>query len=114
MSTRNVQVYLDDIAEAVSRIERYTAGLSADDFVLDQMIVDAVVRNLEIIGEAANRLPLEFRKKHDGVPWHAIIGMRNKVIHDYSGIDVRILWETVKTDLPPLKDWIVSVQSQRR
>lgn len=88
--------------EAIARIARYVDGMDADKFAADERTVDAVVRNLEVLGEAANRLSEEERASCPGLPWDEMRGLRNKVAHEYFGIDTAIIWETVMTDLPPL------------
>lgn len=103
MSKRDVQLYLDDIRESLVHIEQYTAGISFEEFSQDAKTIDAVVRNFEIMGEAAARLPEEFTERYSFVPWSALVGMRNKVIHEYFGIDPEIIWKTIKEDLPVLK-----------
>ena len=84
---------------AIQKIEKYIKGLSFEQFQKNIMIVDAVVRNLEIIGEASRHIPNEMRKKCKDIPWQEMADMRNKVIHEYFGIDIAILWKTVKDDL---------------
>lgn len=103
MSKREAQLYLDDIIQSIAHIEQYTAGLSFEDFSKDAKTIDAVVRNFEIMGEAAARLPEEFTERYSIVPWSALIGMRNKVIHEYFGIDPEIIWKTIQEDIPKLK-----------
>ncbi len=103
MSERDVKLFLCDILEAISKIEKFVEGMDYDSFVQDEKTRDAVVRNLEIIGEAAKNLPDEFKKEHSGIPWKAMAGMRDKLIHAYFGVSVSIVWETVKNDLPALK-----------
>ncbi len=102
MSKRNVNLYFADIREAVNKILKYTRNISYDDFCRDSKTMDAVTRNLEIIGEAANNIPEELRNSAD-IPWSQMIGMRNKVIHEYFGVDPEILWQTAKEDIPALK-----------
>ena len=85
------------------KIQRYVAGLDHDTFIKDDKTIDSVVRNLEIIGEAANRLPGDFRAQHHEIEWRKIIGLRNRIVHDYFNIDVEIVWEIIQKDLPNLK-----------
>jgi uncharacterized protein with HEPN domain len=106
---RKDNLYLRDIKEALAKIEQYTRKLSLDDFDDDRKTVDAVVRNIEIIGEAAKNISVESRKKHIDIPWKKMVGMRNKVIHEYFGVDVDILWQTIKEDLPGLKKKISKI-----
>jgi len=104
MPERTPSLYLDDIRASIGKIETYVRGMSWEEFAADQKTIDAVVRNLEIIGEAANRLPEETRARYPGIPWDEMVGMRNKIIHEYFGVDLEILWETVQQDIPGLKE----------
>jgi uncharacterized protein with HEPN domain len=83
MSRREPHFLVTDIIEAGNKIISYTADLSFDDFVGDDKTIDAVIRNFEIIGEAANRLPIDFKILHPEIEWHRIIGFRNRIVHDY-------------------------------
>ncbi|WP_211220678.1 HepT-like ribonuclease domain-containing protein [Dyadobacter beijingensis] len=91
-----------DILESGAKILIYTEDLTFDQFVNDDKTVDAVIRNFEIIGEAANRLPEEFRDQHPEIDWHKIRGFRNRIVHDYFGIDYSIVWEIKTHFLPEL------------
>ena len=84
--------------------------LSFEDFRNDGKTKDAVIRNLEIIGEAVNRIPKEIKRKYPNIPWQQIIGMRNKVIHEYFGVDVGILWKTIREDIPSFKRSIKKIK----
>ena len=103
MSKRPIDLLLNDIIESIDKVEQYTEGMSFDSFSNDQKSIDAVVRNLEIIGEAANRLPDDFKEKHSSVEWHKVVGLRNRIIHEYFGIDLQIIWQIVHSDLPALR-----------
>jgi uncharacterized protein with HEPN domain len=103
MSDRPVAVLLDDMLERVDRIARYTQSLDRDAFVQDDKTIDAVVRSLEVIGEAARRLPSEFKTKHGEIPWHQIAGLRNPIVHAYFDVDVELVWVVVRAELPGLK-----------
>jgi uncharacterized protein with HEPN domain len=104
MSRRATPLLVEDIWEAIEKIERYIGELNHDTFVSDDKTIDSVVRNLEIIGEAANRLPENFRtQQHSEIEWRKIIGLRNRIVHDYFNIDVEIVWEIVQNDLPIFK-----------
>jgi uncharacterized protein with HEPN domain len=103
---RTYKLYLNDILEAIERIEQYTRGLSFKDFSTNSMRIDAVVRNFEIIGEAAKQIPIEIKEKQDQIPWKEMAGTRDKLTHDYSGINNEILWQTAKKRLPILKPLI--------
>ena len=110
MSQRNPKLYIDDIKDSVKKIEIYTQEISKKVFESDEKTIDAVVRNLEIIGEAVSQLPKSFKEKHKDIPWRKIIGMRNKVIHEYFGIDWDILWDTIQDDIPELKKQIRKIK----
>lgn len=99
MQNRDTEAYMEDIRNSIQKISEYTEGLSYNEFEIDTKTTDAVIRNLEIIGEAVNNLPDEFREEHKNVPWHKIISMRNKMIHEYFGVDMEIVWKTIKEDL---------------
>lgn len=91
MSKRQPRLLVEDILESGNKILSYTKNLSYDQFVKDSMVVDAVIRNFEIIGEAANRLPEDFKDEHPDIDWHRIRGFRNRIVHDYFGIDYAIV-----------------------
>lgn len=103
MST--VQVYLEDILEAINRIANYTRD-GREAFDADTRTQDAVARNFEIIGEVVKRLPEELLAKQPDIPWRAIAGFRDVLIHDYARIDLDEVWLTIERDLPPLKQAI--------
>ena len=103
MSRRTVPLLVEDIWEAVEKIGRYVSGLNRDAFVRDDKTVDSVVRNLEIIGEAAQRLPQNFKTQHSDIEWPKIIGLRHRIVHDYFNIDVEIVWGIIERDLPAFK-----------
>jgi uncharacterized protein with HEPN domain len=111
MSKRHPKLYLEDIITSISNIEEYTEGLSFKGFSNDKKTIDAVVRNLEIIGEAAKNIDRGFTEKHSELPWSEMISMRNKVIHEYIAVDVEILWKTIKEDLANLKKQIMNINA---
>ena len=100
MSKREAKLLVSDILESAQKILDYTAGLSFEDFKSDGKTVDAVIRNLEIIGEAANRFPEEIKDRFPDIDWHRIRGFRNRIVHDYFGIDYSIVWTIKETFLP--------------
>jgi uncharacterized protein with HEPN domain len=112
MSKRPINLLLNDIRQSIDRIEQYIKNLSFDAFSDDQKSVDAVVRNLEIIGEAANRLPDEFKEKYSEIEWHKVVGLRHRIVHEYFGIDLEIIWQILKKDLPELKSKIMQIMSE--
>jgi len=106
MSKRAPKLYFDDIITAIDDIENFTQGMTFETFENDKKTVQAVVRSLEIIGEAANHLPQEIKEKYPDIPWRDMISMRNKVLHEYFGVDEEVLWQTITEDLLPLKEKI--------
>ena len=110
MSKREPILLLEDIIESIQKIKIYTSGLSLDDFLKDDKTIDAVIRNFEIIGEASNRIPNEIRDKFQLVNWHRIRGFRNRIVHDYMGIDYEIVWEIIEKDLEELKNKIQEIR----
>ena len=99
---RDYKVYLDDISQAIRKINTYVSKLNQKQFAEDERTVDAVIRNLEIIGEAVKKLPAEIREKHSEVDWKKIAGLRDILAHEYYGIDVEIIWDIITSKLPPL------------
>ena len=104
-------VYIDDIRDSIEAIKRYPAGLAKEDFYSSTEKQDAVYRRLEVIGEAANRLPEEFKNQYCLIPWYKIIGMRNVLIHEYDSIDLDRVWETIRRDIPKLEEYMKSILS---
>jgi len=103
---KNDVVYLHHILDAINRIQGYIAGVSYDQFLQDDLLQDGVVRQLEIIGEAAKNVSSAFRDTYPELPWRQMTGIRNKLIHNYFEIDLFIVWDTVQSDLPPLKQQV--------
>jgi len=110
MSDRPIELYLTDIKEAIDKIEKYVRQMTFTDFEQDSKTVDAVTRNIEVIGEAAKHIPAEVRLKHMEIPWKQIVGSRSKAIHEYFGIDLEILWRTATEDIPKLKKQIAKIK----
>jgi len=100
---RDHRVYLNDMLAAISKIERYVGDLLFEEFTQDEMRIDAVVRNLEVIGEAAKHMPEWVRRKYPSIEWKKISGLRDILIHEYFGVDLDILWDIVKNEIPDLK-----------
>ncbi len=103
MPRRDPDLLVQDMLDAVRKIELYNAGLDYQVFFNDEKTIDAVARNLEILGEAARQLPGEFTLKHLDIPWNQIAGLRNRIVHDYFELDLEIVWQIIHCDLPPLK-----------
>lgn len=106
---RDDTVYLHHILDAIQQFERYTKGMSENEFLSDSMTHDAVVRQIEIIGEAARNISDKFREQHPNLPWGKMIGIRNKIIHEYFNVNYAIVWDTIKDDLPFLKKTIKKI-----
>lgn len=102
MSYKDWRVRVDDMMEAIRRCIEYVDGMSEEQFVADPKTVDAVARNLEIVGEAANKIPAQVEAAHPRVPWRRLADIRHVLIHEYHSVDADILYRTVLNDLPPL------------
>ena len=106
MKRRDLRDYLQDILDAVDDIERFVTDIGYEQFINDKKTLNAVVRSIEVIGEASKRLPESFKKKNRELPWREITGMRDKLIHAYFGMDTETIWKTVKENIPQLKQTI--------
>jgi len=109
---RDFRVYLGDMLVAVERITSYTSGLTYAEFRSDTRTVDAVVRNLEVLGEAAKQVSEAIRSKRPNIEWRKLAGLRDILIHGYFGIDLDIIWDIVDTKLAPLMDQLSSLIRQ--
>ncbi len=105
---RDHTLFIQDILQAIERIESFISGMNYDAFVEDDKTLSAVIRKLEIIGEAVKQLPEGFTQLHPNIPWKQIAGMRDKLIHFYFGVDPLLVWQTVQNRLPELKATIES------
>jgi uncharacterized protein with HEPN domain len=101
---RDVKIYLNDILGSIEKIEKYMKDVTREEFFKDTKLQDAVMRRLEIIGEATKNIPEYFRKKYPNIPWKKIAGMRDVLIHVYFGVNVERVWVVIKKDLPDLKE----------
>lgn len=102
-------VFLKHILECIEAIEQYSRGLSERQFLKSQIKQDAIIRRLEVIGEAVKNLPENFKEKHSDIPWNKAMATRNIIVHDYLNIDLEIIWDTVKESLPGFKEQIESL-----
>ena len=106
MSSRDNHLLLDDMLQASRKIKLYTSYLDLDSFLSDEKTKDAVARNFEIIGEAANRIDPDFRLNHPEIQWNRIRGFRNRIVHEYFGIDYTIVWQIIDEYLDELIEWL--------
>ncbi len=109
MSKRDHRLFLADMLEAIEKIERYTQGLSREGLWEDELVADAVVRNLEVIGEAARYLPDELRSNAADIDWRRVVGLRNVIAHEYFAVDLDVVWVIIKQNLPQLKEAVLSL-----
>jgi len=100
---RTILDYLNDIVDSMDKAQEFVGGMTYDDFFREDKTQFAVVRALEIIGEASKKIPVPIREKYPQIPWRSITGMRDKVVHEYFGLDLRVIWKTVKEDVPAVK-----------
>lgn len=103
MSKRRNNEILSDILEAIRRIHDYTSGMDYQNFLKDLKTRDAVIRNLEIIGEASKSVPDEFKKQFQEIPWKEMCGVRDKLIHHYFGVNFEIVWSIISEELPEVR-----------
>jgi len=96
-------LYIDHILDCIRKINSYINGLSLKEFRTNEMIQDAIIRNIEVLGEASKKISHDTKETYPNIPWKEISGMRDKLIHDYLGVDVDVVWKTVKEDIPVLK-----------
>ncbi|ACK68763.1 protein of unknown function DUF86 [Gloeothece citriformis PCC 7424] len=109
MTRREFKVFLQDILEAITQIEKLTEKISQEEFLAKIETFLAVVKLIEIIGEAVKNIPDEMRENYPEIPWKNMAGMRDKLVHEYWAIDEQIVWQVVKKNLPPLKRTITSI-----
>lgn len=109
MSERTPILFLNDILKSIQKIKKYTKGKTYDEFINDDLLVDGVVRNLEVIGEAVKNIPANFRKRYPSIEWKRIAGLRDILIHEYFGIDYELLWDIVENKIPYLGKQIEAV-----
>lgn len=111
---REWRFYVDDMIAFARKVEAYTDGLSQNSFIADELVYDATLRNLELIGEAATHVPEQVRNDNPDIPWRLIIATRNRLIHGYLGIDDDTLWSIIRADVPGLLQALVDFRSRSR
>jgi uncharacterized protein with HEPN domain len=114
MSRREWRLFVADMLEASGKISGYDGGMSFEDFCADTRTVDAVVRNLEIIGEASRGIPDDKKLLKPEIDWAAIRGLRNRIVHEYFGLSLSVIWTIVQTDLPVLAQQLSSWSNESR
>ena len=108
-TVRHWHFRIEDIIKAIDNIEEYTKGQTLDTFLQDKKTCDAVIRNIEIIGEAVSHLPNDFKHQHNQIPWQIIKDFRNKLAHEYFGVDLTIIWNTIQSRLISLKPELLKI-----
>ncbi len=107
--SRESRLFLEDIVACCDKVGRYTLGLTLDKFRATEMVVDAVARNLELVGEASKRLPDDLRQRYPDVPWRKMAGLRDVIVHGYFGIDIALLWDIAQKDVPVVRHKIAAI-----
>ena len=110
-SSRSCSFRIKDILQAIDNIEQYTQNMTAFQFKKNKLVIDAVIRNFEIIGEASVHIPQAFRNDHSHVPWKQMTAMRNILIHEYFGVHLGTIWQTLQIELPTLKQQLLLLES---
>jgi uncharacterized protein with HEPN domain len=100
---REITDFVEDVVNAMNKAEKFVEGMSYEEFAQDEKTVFAVIRAVEVIGEAVKNIPGDVRKDYPEIPWRGMAGMRNKVIHEYFGVDLKVVWETIKERIPEVK-----------
>ncbi len=111
---KEIRIFLEDIKESIDRIEEYTQGMNKEHFMEDIRTQDAIIRRLEIIGEAVRNIPEDFRNKYPDIPWKQIAGMRDVLIHGYFGVNLERVWAVVERDLPELKPKVLRILQEAK
>jgi uncharacterized protein with HEPN domain len=110
--SRSIKLYCDDIIESCNKILRYTEGLTFDEFIADELRFDAVIRNLQIIGEAVKQIPPEIREKYPQTEWRKIAGLRDILVHVYFSLENETIWDIIQNKIPELHKNMQSILVQ--
>ena len=108
--TRDVRLYIEDILDSITKIECYMKNVDQQQFLNDSQIQDSILRRLEIIGEAVKNIPNSFRDKYPQIPWKNIAGLRDILIHEYFGVNIRRAWKVIIEDIPNLKNNLIAIK----
>jgi uncharacterized protein with HEPN domain len=107
---KNDLAYIDHIIDCIRKIQEFSKGLTLKEFSKNELVQDAIIRNIEIIGEASKKISSDTKKTYFEIPWKEITGMRDKLIHDYLGVDTKVVWKTIKEDIPTLKRLLKKIE----
>jgi len=110
MMVKDDLAYIEHILDCIRKINEFSNGLSLNEFKTNEMVQDAIIRNIEIIGEASKKISKDTKQTYYKIPWKEIAGMRDKLIHDYLGVDVTVVWKTIHQDIPTLEKLISEIE----
>ncbi|AJE02230.1 HepT-like ribonuclease domain-containing protein [Geobacter pickeringii] len=110
---REITDYLNDILGSINDVKEFVSGMTYDAFAADKKTVNAVIRSLEVLGEATKHVPASFRNRHPNIPWNKMAGMRDVLIHDYMGVDLKTVWKVAQERLPEIKPLVEGVVSEK-
>ena len=102
--------YIDHILDCIRKIRKFSKGLTLKEFEKNELVQDAIIRNIEIIGEASKKISADIKKTYYEIPWKEVVGMRDKLIHDYLGVDTKVVWKTIKEDIPALERHLKEIE----
>jgi uncharacterized protein with HEPN domain len=109
MKEQDILDYVNDILVSIQDVEEFTAGITFEEFLNDRKTTKAVIRSLEVLGEASKKISDDFKDQYPQIPWKRMTGMRDKLIHEYFGVDLEIVWNVAKEELPPIKPYFIQL-----